>query len=99
MISGQLDVVRHGGKAVGNSALPVTSTLQQLLSFASNGGSKRAVRRWFEHQDAKDLRELKSPIFGLLVRFSHPKPRNVIQGAEFQRLVGLYSSLQIGRVA
>jgi hypothetical protein len=99
MTLSQLAVLEGCGKPVEIPRLEVTSTPQDLLRYSSNGGSKRSVRRWFEHQDAKLLRELESPIFGLLIRLSHPRPRTAEQGDEFKRLVGLYVRNQIGRVA
>lgn len=99
MTSGQLEEVRCCEKAVEIFQLEVTSTAQELLAYASNGGSKRAVRRWFEAQTVGQLYELRSPVFGLLIRFSHPRPKTGGHGKEFQRLVEIYQTQSLGRVA
>lgn len=99
MFSETLEAERPCGKAVETFQLLDTSTAQELLAYASNGGSKRAVRRWFEAQTVGQLFELKNPVFGLLVRFSHPRPKTGGHGKEFQRLVELYQIQSLGRVA
>lgn len=95
----ELDRNFDSAKAVENFRLEVTSTPQEMLRYSSNGGSKRSVRRWFENAAVDVLDGLDSPIFGLLIRLSHPRPQSDAQGEEFKRLVQLYSSQKLGRVA